>query len=39
VKDGKNALALSTPVRSGSQLDLHGYRGAKLVAARKLALQ
>jgi hypothetical protein len=39
VKDGKNVLALNIPVRRPSRLDLHGYRGAKLVAARKLALQ
>jgi hypothetical protein len=38
VKDGKNALLLGPSVRKHSLLDLRGYKGADLVAARKLEL-
>jgi hypothetical protein len=36
VKDGSNALPLGTPLRAAARLELRGYKGAQLVAARKL---
>jgi hypothetical protein len=38
VKDGKNTLPLGLSVRKHSRLDLRGYKGADLVATRKLEL-
>ena len=36
VKDGDNACPLGSPVRDGARLELRGYKGAVLVAVRKL---
>jgi Peptidase family S41 len=38
IKDGANGIPLGRRGRRQSRLDLRGYRGAKLVAARKLHL-
>jgi len=36
VKDGRNVPPLGSPLRERSRLELRGYKGAQLVAARKL---
>jgi hypothetical protein len=38
VKDGSSAPPLGAPVREHSRIELRGYRGGQLVAARKLEL-
>jgi hypothetical protein len=36
VKDGDHACPLDPPLRNGARLELRGYKGAELVAVRKL---